>query len=313
MAPHVVGLLTSPATSLEDVIQLGIRKASSNKRMIAAQLAGQLAARARLRQVVGAGCLDGLITLSEATRRYVIRQGIPPDKWRHIAPGVDAEWLQFELRPVALDELRQAIGVNPGDWLVTYFGSPAPIRGTRVLLQAMDQLGAVHPQIKLLLLFRRWQDEWGREVARLRREVTSGNLHGRVHLIDGYLSQEQIMERLACSDLVCLPFEILPSDAPLSVTETMALGQAVITTNIACMPELVPEGCGWLAPPHAARPLAHGIESFMRAPELAHACGQRAHNFVAANRTWDGMGASLVAHLQQMQIGAHHGSNYHKH
>ena len=299
-APTVLGVLTSPVTRPADIVQLGIRKASSNKQMIAAQLAGWLAAGTQLRQVVGTARLTGLLTLSETTRRYTVQRGISPDRVLSIAPGVDMEWLQFQMQEDARDALRHEMGIAVEDSAITYFGSPAPIRGTHVLLQAMEQLAAVHPHVKLLLLFRRWEYEWQSEVTRLRSYIESGNLRGRVQIIDGYLSQEQMMRCITCSDLVCLPFEILPSDVPLSVIETMALGQTVVTTDIACIPELVPEGCGFVVRPHAPAALVECIDKIIDRPHLTHICGQCARKYVAQNRTWDEMGKNLVAQLRQM-------------
>ena len=84
-------------------------------------------------------------------------------------------------------------------------------------------------------------------------------------------------------DLVALPFEIVPSDVPLSVLEAMALALPVITTQVACLPELVPAGCGLRLPPGDDAALAAAIAAL--AADSQHRCslGSAAR---ARARTW---------------------------
>jgi glycosyltransferase involved in cell wall biosynthesis len=68
-------------------------------------------------------------------------------------------------------------------------------------------------------------------------------------MVSGYLSQKQLVGYVAASDIVALPFILVPSDAPLSLLEAHALGKPVVTTNVACLPELAGQGIGYLAQP----------------------------------------------------------------
>jgi glycosyltransferase involved in cell wall biosynthesis len=94
-------------------------------------------------------------------------------------------------------------------------------------------------------------------------------------------------------DAVCLPFELLPSDVPLSILEAMALKQSVITTYVACIPELVGNDRGFLIPPASVSSLARQLRMVAETPSVARARGQRAGAYVEAHRTWAGMGKIL--------------------
>jgi glycosyltransferase involved in cell wall biosynthesis len=61
--------------------------------------------------------------------------------------------------------------------------------------------------------------------------------------------------------MIALPFELVPSDAPLSLLEVKALGKPIITTNLACIPELVANARSYLAFPSNPISLAAAIKS----------------------------------------------------
>jgi glycosyltransferase involved in cell wall biosynthesis len=73
----------------------------------------------------------------------------------------------------------------------------------------------------------------------------------------------------------------------------MALEQGVITTHVACIPELVGNDRGFLVPRASAGSLAQKLRMVAETPGLARARGQRARAYVEAHRMWAGMGEIL--------------------
>jgi glycosyltransferase involved in cell wall biosynthesis len=72
------------------------------------------------------------------------------------------------------------------------------------------------------------------------------------------------------------------SDAtPTVIGEAMATGLPVISTTIAGIPEIVPEGAGFLVPPGDSAALADAIEQIARmSPAARKAMGLRGRAFV---------------------------------
>ena len=68
-------------------------------------------------------------------------------------------------------------------------------------------------------------------------------------MVEGFLPKRSLIRMVASCDLIALPFEIITSDVPLSVLETVALGVPIISTNVACIPELIPRNSGFLIEP----------------------------------------------------------------
>lgn len=82
---------------------------------------------------------------------------------------------------------------------------------------------------------------------------------------------------------------ILPShteNMPLSITEAMAAGLAVVATSVGAIPDLVEDGeTGLLVDPRCPEALAERILSLLNDPELRRTMGERAQ--IAARRTFD--------------------------
>ena len=114
--------------------------------------------------------------------------------------------------------------------------------------------------LKLVILSRRRPNEWVREDHALNRLLQDHCLEPHVKVISGFLEPDALVSNVADADIITLPFELLPSDAPLSILEALALGKPIVTTRVACLPELVSSGEGYLAEPGDPNSLSEAIE-----------------------------------------------------
>ena len=102
-------------------------------------------------------------------------------------------------------------------------------------------------------------------------------------------------------------FELVPSDVPLSILESMALSKAVIGTTVACIPELLAEGRGFLVPPAREKLLAEQwVRGFDARPEQRVAGWPGL--YVEEQRTWADMGRAL----ERVLVANGHGLNVFK-
>ena len=299
-APMTVGVLTSPIHRPIEILRLGVRKLSWDTDVVAIHLPGSLVPGWLIRRAFSPGGLRGMISLSETTRRHLIHRGAPADRVWAVPPGVGQTWLEAGVGDEeSRDRLRRYLGFREGHFVVTYFGSPSPIRGLHTLLRAAERTLPSQEQLRLLILSRRRPVERKRQAAFLNSLIDGNGLRECVQVVDGFLEQRELVRNIAAGDAVCLPFELVPSDVPLSVLEAMALGQGVITTNVACIPELVGEDRGFLVPPASVSALGQQLEAIVQSPSLLRLRGQRARAYVATERTWAGMGSILQQALVQ--------------
>ena len=169
------------------------------------------------------------------------------------------------------------------------------------MIGALEIARRSDPSLRLLVLNRRRANELSREDAQLRRWVSQSGISRHVKVISGYLDRETLIRHVAASDVVALPFELVPADAPLGLLEAQALGKPVVITRVACLPELAAGGISYLAEPADPASLARALRQ--AAAELRSAGG---HNKAVDERsvhrpqvrTWQQMGEEW-SHLIQ--------------
>jgi glycosyltransferase involved in cell wall biosynthesis len=171
------------------------------------------------------------------------------------------------------------------------------------LLEAASEIAPAFPQLRLLILSRRRSGEWRQQAMRLNRLISNNGLDGRVRVVDGFLEEADLIRYVASSDTVCLPFELLPSDVPLSILEAMALERGVITTEVASIPELVGTDRGFLVEPGMVRSLAEQLGEAIARPDRVQEHGMRARAHVRTHRTWEEMGKVLEQALREASRG----------
>lgn len=175
------------------------------------------------------------------------------DNFRIIHCGVTPELYAGD-RPVRSDEEIRLI----------FVGRLAPVKGLRVLFEALDTLFEHIPQLRLTLV--------GDGPDRARLETEAARLGDRVQFT-GYLTQQQVAETLAQHDICVLPS--FAEGVPVILMEAMASGLPVIATQVAGVGELVQHGeSGFIVPPGDVTALRAAIEDLAADPDLRKRMGQ---------------------------------------
>lgn len=251
----VVGIFTSPIYTAADIVRPGVRRILGGYRLSGTHILGTLAPKLGLRRGVRDGAVQRLVVQTRDTRERLLRHGVAPERVSVISPGIDPAWSG----PARGEALRAKLGFGPQETVVLYFGSPAPLRGLHTLVRAVALGRLADPSLRLLVLSRRRTDELLGEDAELRRLLQAPGIAPYVKVVSGFLDEDALVEHVAASDIVSLPFEIIPSDAPLSLLEAQALGKPVVTTTVGCLGELIERGPGYLARPADPPALAHAL------------------------------------------------------
>lgn len=290
-----VGIFTSPLYTPRELAHLGPRRLAKGYKLSAMHILGACLPRSVLRQGVPASGLRRLVVQTNTTRGRLIEQGVHAEQIEMIAPGVDPAWERPGFMP---HELREQLGFTPHDAVVVYFGSPAPLRGLHSLIEAVALARQQEPRLKLLILSRRRADELMREDADLAQLLGQSDTLAFVKVVSGFLPEDELVRHVASADIAALPFEIIPSDAPLSVLEAQALGKPIVVTTVGCLAELAAYGPTYLARPADPPSLAGAL--VRAATDLGRTATQQNEHRTLPNRSWQEVGAAWSQLIERL-------------
>ncbi|MBI3242592.1 MAG: glycosyltransferase family 4 protein [Chloroflexi bacterium] len=293
-----IGVFTSPVYDLRELLRPGLPSLVAEKELSIAHFVGRLVPGIAIRRSAQSG-LRRLVTLSETARQRLIGRGAPANHVACIPPGLEAEW-QESFPADQLPAARQQLGFAPDDVVVAYAGAPMRLRGIDALVRAVARARENAPRLKLLILSRRHNEEMAAAELRVRNLIAQQGLLQVATVVSGFLDRSSVKCYLAASDIVALPFELVPSDMPLSVLEALALGKPVVTTTAACLPEMVPADCGVCVPPADVAALANALVSLATNRERREQMAAWARAFGAQWPSWEQVGSRWAYLLQQL-------------
>ncbi len=147
---------------------------------------------------------------------------------------------------------------------LVFVGRLTPIKGLRILLEALVRARESRPDLHLTLI--------GDGEDRVHLEALAARL-GAAVVFAGYRSQGEIARLLSEADALVLPS--FAEGLPVVLMEAMASGRPVIATRVGGISELVEDGVsGLLVPPGDVESLAQGICRIADDPDLRKRMGE---------------------------------------
>lgn len=218
----------------------------------------------RLIENLSMRCFHIGIAVSKATREaWIKRTGFSQNRLHVIYNGIDLK--KFSTTSVCdISVLKQSLGLSDDDLVVGVTARLRPAKGHKYLLQALPQVIAAIPKVKVLLV--------GDGVAKAELQKIAAELHVDRHVIfAGFRSDVQGVTMIY--DIAVLPSIALESFG-LALAEAMALAKPVVATNFSGIPEVVEDGItGFLVPPANPEDLAEAIIKLLSDKEQARAMG----------------------------------------
>ncbi len=164
------------------------------------------------------------------------------------------------------EKIKRELGLKD-EKIIMFLGSPKPHKGIEDLFAATRSLK--RKDVRLLII--------GASDGYL---FKSPLLDGVNHLtiIKGMVPFMRIPEYLACSDLVVLPQNNVPSNhaqVPAKLFDAMAMAKPIISTKISDMPEILKD-CGLIVETDSPKYLAEKIDFILENPNEAKTIGQKA-------------------------------------
>nr|WP_320013646.1 TIGR04063 family PEP-CTERM/XrtA system glycosyltransferase [uncultured Desulfobacter sp.] len=218
--------------------------------------------------------------LCEGIRNDLALRGIRYDKLTPVFNGINPE----NFTPCRPDtELFKKWGLKDKK-VIGFIGSFFRWEGLDLLIKAFAKLAPEKSDLMLLLV------GGGEELENLQHQVSSSGLTERI-IMPGRVPHHQIKGVYAMMDIMIYPrysVRLTEIVTPLKPLEAMAMGKAVIASDIGGHRELIEHNkTGILFPAGNTAALAKTISLLMNDPkkiEILRSAGQR---YVLANKTWE--------------------------
>ena len=279
-----VAAFTTPLHTWSEVRTAGLCPLFRERELSAVHLLGLLVPALLVRHHANAATLRKVVTLSTVVRDRLVRRGADPNCLQIIPPGVNPSWTPLPATEVA--GIRGRLGFGPKDLVVAYAGSPMRLRGIDLLIHATARALKDVAQLRLLVLSRTRPGEMEQAGRRVRALAARKLPEGVARFVTGFLSEEEIRLCLSAADIVALPFQLVPSDMPLSVLEAQALGKPVVAARVGCLEEIVQPATGVLVPAGESRSLAEALSRLCSDTGERLRMGQAARGLSEKRPTW---------------------------
>jgi glycosyltransferase involved in cell wall biosynthesis len=197
---------------------------------------------------------------------------------------------------------RAALGFQPEDVVIGYFGFLNASKGIDTLLQAVRIARNNKLPIKLLMIGGRTGTSdpvnvlYAQEVDQM---VDDLDLHGHIRWT-GFVDDQAVSGHLTACDIVALPFRDGVSFRRGSLMAALAHGCAIITTHPQMdVPELISDQQVRMIPAESPTALSIAIEDLAFNPELREELGRQAL-LLAQQFTWETIAVQTAAYFQEL-------------
>ena len=226
---------------------------------------------------------DAVVTICHALRDDLIRR-VDPARVFVVDNGVDTDAFAPAPPTQALCD-RWALTDKS---VIAYAGTFQPYEGLDLLVQAMPRILARRPTAHLVIAGGSAGESRVAETA-LESLVDRLDLGSHV-TFTGRLPHETITSVYARADIVVYPRLLTRTTAlttPLKPLEAMAMGRAVVSSDVPAMRELVRDGeTGMTFPAGDVEALARACVRLLDDPALRGALGDRARAWIVRDRQW---------------------------
>ena len=236
---------------------------------------------------------DRVVTICEAMRRELSERGIATNRIEVVPNGVNIA----EFKPMERSaDLANRLGLNGGP-VFGFIGSFYRYEGLRFFLEAFPKIRAKIPAARLILVGGGEEDDALRDLAQRQQGVV---FTGRVphRDVNDYYS---VIDVFVCPRLRMRLTELV---TPLKPLESMAMGKAVLASDVGGHKELIEDGrTGRLFTAESVEDLVAQSVQLATDPATRAKLAESGRKFVAEERSW-GKLAEKYVRLYEGALGA---------
>ncbi|SJM53317.1 glycosyltransferase [Agrococcus casei] len=227
-----------------------------------------------------------VFTITNALRQEMVSRGVDEHKITVLPNGVDTS----RFAPLDRDEeLAAELGVKDKT-VIGYIGSILDYEGLELLIDAASRMASKRTDFHLLFVGD------GAELDFFQDRVENDGL-GDVITFTGRVPHEDVERYYSLVDIAPfprLPLPVCEMVSPLKPFEAMAMGKAVVASNVAALAEIITPGLnGLLHDKGDSHSLQAQLELLLNDQELTKRLGEQAREWVVANRDWSSIAKTV--------------------
>ena len=219
---------------------------------------------------------DKVITVSRATRQYVLRLGADKTKTSVIYNGVDEDFFQ----PMNKEKCRDRLALPKDRTIVLSIRRLVYKNGLDTLIEAASHLVREHDKLLFLLV------GTGPDRGMIENSIKKLKLTNNVTLA-GFVPDEQLPYYYSSADCFVIPSGS-GEGLPMVLLEAMACGLPVVSTISGGTAEIIKEGVNrFLTPPREPELLANEISKVISDRAASSTIGKENRKTIEKKFTWD--------------------------
>lgn len=235
-------------------------------------------------ELQGANSANKVFTVSCAMKEELVKFGVPPEKIDVIYNGVDEK--KYDLEKVdnqEIKKLRKRYNIKDEEIFILFVGRLTEVKGVAKLVEAMPEVTAEFPNIKLVILGK------GEKKNYLKEMIKKLKLKDKIILQSEFVNEKERILHYASSDLAVFPSLYEPFG--IVSLEAMSLKKPVVVgaEGTSGMREQVitvgKEMCGVHINPNLPSSIAWGIKLLIKSDRKK--LGENARKRVLKMFTWD--------------------------
>jgi Glycosyltransferase len=191
--------------------------------------------------------------LDACAGHVVMSDAVAADARRLAGPGAQIEQIAHPVYerfgdPVPRGEARAALGLPDDAPVVLFFGFVREYKGLHVLLKAMPDVLADHPDLRLVVAGEPYDDP-----ERYRAIIDRHGLHDRVQWHDAYVPSDAVPTYFCAADLVVQPYVSATQSGVAQIATHFE--RPMVVTDVGGLAESIPhEEAGFVVRPRTRRP-----------------------------------------------------------
>jgi glycosyltransferase involved in cell wall biosynthesis len=219
---------------------------------------------------------DKIVTVSNQTKKYVLKLGADKTKTSVIYNGVDVDTFQ----PANKTKNRQTLGLLQKRKIVFSVRRLVYKNGLDTLMQSVPLVAQQHPDVLFIVAGK------GPSRKLIENRIKELKIENNIQLA-GFVPDELLPTYYGAADTFVLP-SASGEGLPLVLLEAMSCGLPVIATTVGGTPEIVAHNKnGVLIPPKNPQAMAKAITELLSNPNLEQKLGKQARHNVEERFSWE--------------------------